>query len=77
MSAPVDSTSKRILVGTIMGALAKNPMPGGKSFSEFVPDGDLCNFSDRWKWIEAEMIPAWFQMELKIQLENVKQPLGQ
>ena len=64
-------------MGKIMGAMSKSPVPGGRSFSQAVPGGNLCDFNDRWKWISTEMIPNWLKMDSKDRLKEVQRPLGE
>jgi hypothetical protein len=46
-----------------MSEEAKSPIPGGRPFSEIVPDGDITTFADRWKWREQDMIPVFEKLE--------------
>jgi hypothetical protein len=37
-----------------------SPIPGDSgSFQKIVPNGQLGDFKDRWKWISESMLPAW------------------
>jgi hypothetical protein len=40
------------------------PIPGhGVNFIDYVPGGNIGNFTDRWKWIFESMLPAWQKLE--------------
>ena len=48
----------------ILSKFSVNPVPGGLSFSQFNPNGNITNFSDRWPWIEnpfTGMLLKWKQ----------------
>ena len=63
-------------IGVVMGWLTKSPIPGGKSFHEVVPIGDLTNFDQRWYWIENDMLPAWLALPAEVQRILVGKPIG-
>jgi hypothetical protein len=40
-----------------------SPIPGhDATFGQDVPDGDIGNFGDRWRWIAEHMLPAWREL---------------
>ncbi len=53
----------------------KSPIPGGKPFRAFEPDGSIGDFNDRWKWIHDDMLPAWQHLPADKQMEKVMTPL--
>jgi hypothetical protein len=56
--------------------MGTSPIPGGKSFCDVVPGGDLTNFDDRWKWISVDMLPRWLSFSDKQRQRVVRIPLG-
>lgn len=52
-----------------------SPIPGGKSFQELYPDGDVTNFEDRWKWIQDHMLPEYRALGDDYTKTLVNQPL--
>jgi len=41
-----------------------SPIPGHTiKFTEYVPNGNIRVFADRWKWIFESMLPAWRNLE--------------
>ncbi|MDN3522548.1 hypothetical protein [Halomonas ramblicola] len=42
-----------------MSGRARSPIPGGRSFEDVVPGGEITRFPDRWRWIERDMLPAY------------------
>jgi len=41
-----------------------SPIPGHNvKFTSYVPDGNIGNFTDRWKWIDESMLPAWQKLD--------------
>jgi hypothetical protein len=69
-------TKFMIPVAGKMGDMAVNPIPGGKSFRELMPTGDITSFKDRWKWISTEMLAIWNRMDDELRQKLVKAPLG-
>jgi hypothetical protein len=55
--------------------LSKSPIPSGKQFLEFVNEGRLDNFPERWQWIEKDMYPKWIAMDQQMQLKFVNMSL--
>jgi hypothetical protein len=47
------------VITNVMSILAKNPVPTGSSFTNVVPGGNLCAFSDRWNWITNSAGGIW------------------
>lgn len=43
----------------VMSYLANSPIPGGRSFYDAVPNGDIMNFPDRWQWVTSEVIGVY------------------
>jgi hypothetical protein len=64
-----------INLGRTMGRMAESPVPGGRRFSVAVPGGSLANFTDRWKWIEGDMVKHWNRMPRKDRLYYVETPI--
>jgi hypothetical protein len=60
-----------------MSKKALSPVPSGKPFREIVPGGDITVFSDRWKWIEKDMVPAFERLSLSSLRWLVNPPLEQ
>jgi hypothetical protein len=46
-----------------MSEEARSPIPGGRPFQEVVPGGDITVFTDRWKWLTEDMIPAFEKLD--------------
>ncbi|GAA5165286.1 MULTISPECIES: hypothetical protein [Amycolatopsis] len=59
-----------------MSATARSPVPGGKPFAEVLPDGDITVFADRWRWIEADMLPAYRRLTPQRRRQLVRLPLA-
>jgi len=51
------------MIPKTMSGHALSPIPGGRPFSEVVPGGDITDFSDRWRWITEDMIPAFERLD--------------
>jgi hypothetical protein len=60
-----------------MSEEAQSPIPGGKSFADVVPGGDITKFDDRWKWLEKDMIPAFEKLDPTTLQNLVQKPLGE
>jgi hypothetical protein len=43
------------MLGRIARFVAVPVVPGSKAFK----DGNLADFTDRWRWIDKELWPAW------------------
>jgi hypothetical protein len=65
------------LIPDQMSREALSPVPGGKPFREVVPGGDITVFEDRWKWIEADMLPAYEGLTPQRRRQLVNTPLGE
>ncbi|MFJ9782905.1 hypothetical protein ACIRSS_25215 [Amycolatopsis sp. NPDC101161] len=65
------------LIPDQMSREALSPVPGGKPFREVVPGGDITVFEDRWKWIEADMLPAYERLTPQRRRQLVNTPLGE
>lgn len=64
--------------GTISGQISDNtasPIPGGATFRELYPDGDVTVFEDRWRWIEGHMLPEYKALGAEYTKTLVSQPL--
>jgi hypothetical protein len=64
------------LIPDQMSREALSPVPGGRPFREVVPDGDITVFEDRWKWIEADMLPAYERLTPQRRRQLVNTPLA-
>ena len=43
-----------------------SPIPEhGINIADYVPNGNIGNFNDRWKWVEESMLPAWNSLEAR------------
>jgi hypothetical protein len=60
---------------TMLSRMAESPIPSGKPFSEAVPGGDVTDFSDRWKWIEEDMLQKYEQLTERERSALVNQSL--
>lgn len=48
----------------VLGVLVTSPVPAeGPDFREHVPDGNLAEYSDRWKWCIEGIFPVWKDFE--------------
>ena len=59
-----------------MSLAARSPIPSGKPFHAVVPDGDITVFTDRWKWIETDMLPKYEQLTPARRRQLVHTPLA-
>jgi hypothetical protein len=67
-------------MGLLNGQMSKealSPVPGGKSFNEYNPGGNITNFQDRWGWISKDMMPAWDSKNFNQQKALVGTPMSQ
>jgi hypothetical protein len=73
VSLPIDSGK---LIAGAMSQMAQSPIPGGRSFREVTGDKtDIALFKDRWKWIEADMLPAYRNLSPERRSALINQPL--
>ncbi len=47
------------MIPETMSEQALSPIPKGARFSKIVPGGDITNLTDRWKWIDTDMLPKF------------------
>jgi hypothetical protein len=69
----------------LMSIMTKNPIPGGKSFNEFIPNGNIAEFFDRWEWIGSDTDEGMYRIWVgsssrhpfppQQRLQEVKKPL--
>jgi hypothetical protein len=64
-------------VPILLSALAQNPVPTGTAFTNTVPNGNICVFDDRWKWVTNNIgiWPPWIGASSTIQSGWVNVPL--
>jgi hypothetical protein len=65
------------MIPKTMSEEARSPIPGGRPFAEVVPGGDITKFEDRWKWLEADMIPAFEKLDPATLQRLVTKPLDE
>lgn len=41
---------------------AENPIPGGPNFQDVVPNGNITDYVDRWKWVKTDPTQAMFDL---------------
>jgi len=46
----------------ILSHFSKSPIPGGRTFNDVVPGGNITQFQDRWDWITLDMMPKYQQL---------------
>jgi hypothetical protein len=51
------------MIPETMSEEARSPIPGGRAFADVVRGGDITKFNDRWKWLKADMIPAFEKLD--------------
>lgn len=65
------------MMRSLLSQFTNSPLPGGTSFSSYLPNGDITNFDDRWNWLNADLLNRWQSMSPEYRQALIAEPLQQ
>jgi outer membrane protein OmpA-like peptidoglycan-associated protein len=63
------------IVQQALSRLSESPVPGGRSFTEVVPGGNITELRDRWRWIHESMLPKYQALSSECRDAMIDTPL--